>query len=143
MLTQFQAPVNLTFLSSFFAIFFKLETLTLETNFLCFLFWLLFFIDISKPIAAFSAFSKATSWFIGFCLACVFALSGWIAKIVAFLINSFSFIVALIIILLFFIGAYIFEALISIKLKKQKRLKEMMEEEKGKLLVREIGKSIK
>ncbi|MCX8193915.1 MAG: hypothetical protein N3G19_00940 [Candidatus Pacearchaeota archaeon] len=135
--------VIFTFLPKFFTVFFKLENTNIEALSLCFLFWIFLAINLSKIASEFTAFSKVASWIVGFGITSILAFSGAIAQIILFLLSTFKFIITLVIILIFFTGTYILEMLIDIKLKKEKKFKEMLEQEKGKAMLKEFAKTVK
>ena len=127
----------------FLSVFFRLEeNISFTIIILAIVTFLLFFIEFSKIIKDYTLFSPYVAWIMGFALSCVLAITGSIASIVTFLANSFGFIAAIIIILVFFTGAYILNALVDLKLNKDKRKRKKMEQEVGKKFLETVGKDI-
>lgn len=116
------------------------KTSYLDINFLalCGITFILFIIWFYKILRDFTMFSSFVIFLISFTLPFVLFQVG-ISKIIEFLykINPF---LAFFIIVFFFFGSSFFEYLIMKKIKKSKELKEQLEMEKGKIMLKEIGK---
>ncbi|MCX6742140.1 MAG: hypothetical protein NTX24_03115 [Candidatus Pacearchaeota archaeon] len=107
--------------------FFTLSSSNWQIMILCILFFVLFFIAISKIIKDFSGFSPWIAWVLGIGISIVGAVTGMIGKIESFF-YSLSFIIALAINILLFFGTYLFEWLVNRKIGKDKELKKLKEE---------------
>ena len=107
--------------------FFTLSSSNWQIMILCVIFFVLFFIAISKIIKDFSGFSPWIAWVLGIGISIVGAVTGMIAKIESFF-YSLSFIIALAINILIFFGTYLFEWLVNRKIGKDKELKKLKEE---------------
>jgi len=88
----------------------------------------------------FTAFSSGTAFILSLGLAVIITIFGFIGKIISFLTKTFGPIITLIIIILFFTSTYILEHLISIKIKKSKKLREEYEKMLGEEKLKLIGK---
>lgn len=107
--------------------FFHLSNPGWQLVLLCVLFFILFFIAISKIIRDFSGFSSWFAWILGIVLAVIGAITGVIGRIESIFYNL-GFIVALIINAFIFFGTYLFEWIINKRIGRNKELKKIKEE---------------
>jgi hypothetical protein len=120
--------------------FFTLSSSNWQIMVLCIIFFVLFFIAISKIIKDFSGFSPWIAWVLGIGMSIVGAMTGVISKIESFF-YSLSFITALVINAFIFFGTYLFEWLINRKIGRNKELKKLKEEAEAEV-AKEYNKTI-
>ncbi len=104
------------------------------------IFFVSWFYSILKD---FTLFSSGVSFVLALGLAAIITFFGIVEKIVSWLIKIFGPIITLIIIVLFFTSTYIIEHLVSVKIKKSKKLKEEFEKMMGEEKLKAIGKMTK